>query len=124
VAECGRNIQLWTMPDGPEALQYLRKEHPLTHVPTPSLIILDLALPRMRGTEILSGIRQLPAYQTTPVVVWSVTPKERAEQHCLQLGATAYVQKSHTDFSAYFTSLKGLVKHWLGPAGERGEEQF
>src|SRR5215208_1434513 len=44
VAECNRNIQLWTMRDGPEALTFLRKDYPLTHVPTPVLIILDLSL--------------------------------------------------------------------------------
>jgi CheY-like chemotaxis protein len=123
VAECGRDLHLWTMPDGPEALAFLRKEHPLTHVPTPALIILDLSLPKMRGTQLLSDIRQLPAYHATPIVILSSTPKEREEQHCLQLGATAYVQKSLTDFSAYFTSLKVLVKHWLRPAGERDEER-
>ena len=41
-AECGRNIQLWTMADGPEALTFLRKDRPLAHVPTPALILLDL----------------------------------------------------------------------------------
>lgn len=119
VADCDRDLHLWTMPDGPEALTFLRKEHPLTHVPTPSLIILDLSLPTMRGTQLLTDIRQLPGYQTTPVVVLSGAPKEREEQHCLQLGATAYVQKTLTDFSAYFTSLTVLVKHWA-PAS-RGE---
>jgi CheY-like chemotaxis protein len=48
VTECDRNIQLWTMPDGPEALMFLRKEHPLIHVPTPVLI-------RLVATEENSG---------------------------------------------------------------------
>jgi two-component system, chemotaxis family, response regulator Rcp1 len=123
VAECGRDLHLWTMPDGLEDLAFLRKEHPLTHVPTPALIVVDLRLPKMHGTQLLTDIRQLPGYQTTPVVVLSSTPKEREEQHCLQLGATAYVQKSLTDFSAYFTSLTVLVKQWLHPAGEKDEER-
>ena len=94
VAECDRDLHLWTMPDGPEALMFLRKEHPLIHVPTPVLIILDLSLPKMRGTQLLSDIRQLPAYHTTPIVILSSTPKEQEETYCLQLGATAYVQKN------------------------------
>lgn len=113
VAECGQDSQLWVMADGPEALAFLRKEPPLAHVPTPALIIVDLSLPKMRGTELLAQIRELPEYQRTPIVVLSATPKEREEQHCLHLGATAYVQKSLADFPAYFASLKALVTHWL-----------
>jgi CheY-like chemotaxis protein len=123
VQECGQDIQLWTMSDGAEALQFLRKEYPLTYVPTPALIIVDLALPTMRGTEIISAIRQLSTYRTTPIVVLSATPKDREEQHCLHIGATAYVQKSLANFSSYFTSIKALVKHWLLPEGEREKEQ-
>src|SRR5919112_1127813 len=80
--ECGRNTQLWTMPDGPEVLTFLRKDYPLTHVPTPVLIILDLSLPQMRGTQLLSSIRQLPPDQAAPIVILSGTPKEQGEAHC------------------------------------------
>ena len=109
--ECGRDIQLWALPDGPEALSFLRKERPFTHVPTPALIILDLRLPKMDGTELLAQIRQLPAYQATPIVILSSAPKEREEGHCLGLGADAYVQKS-TNFYVLFDSVKALVAHW------------
>jgi CheY-like chemotaxis protein len=112
VEECDRNLRLWVMPDGPEALMFLRKDFPLTHVPTPALIILDLCLPRTPGRQLLTEIRQLPAYQATPIVILSSTPKEHAEQHCLQLGASAYVQKA-TNFSVYFTAIKTLVGHWF-----------
>jgi CheY-like chemotaxis protein len=111
--ECGRNIQLWTMHDGVEALQFLRKEHPLTHVPTPALILLDLRLPTMNGTELLSEIRQLPAYQATPIVILSRLDKTREESLCLQLGANAYVQKS-SNFYVFFDSVKTLIGNWLG----------
>ena len=112
VAECGTNLRLWVMPDGPEALMFLRKDFPLTHVPTPALIILDLRLPRTHGLQLLTEIRQLPGYQATPIVILSSTPKEHEEQHCLQLGASAYVQKS-ANFYSYFADIKALVRDWL-----------
>ena len=112
VKDCGPDLQLWTISDGVEALRFLRKDYPLTHVPTPTLIVLDLSLPTMSGIQLLSEIRQLPAYEATPIVIVSGTPKEQGEAHCLQLGATAYVQKS-TDFYDFFNSLKALVRHWL-----------
>jgi CheY-like chemotaxis protein len=112
VGECGTNLRLWVMPDGPEALMFLRKDFPLTHVPTPALIILDLRLPRTHGLQLLTDIRQLPGYHATPIVILSSTPKEHEEQHCLQLGATAYVQKS-ANFYNYFADIKALVRDWL-----------
>jgi two-component system, response regulator len=113
VKDCGRDLQLWTMPDGVEALAFLCKTLPVPHLPTPTLIILDLRLPKMSGIQLLSEIRQLPAYQETPIVILSRLDKEREESLCLQLGATAYVEKS-SNFHAFFNSIKALVEHWLG----------
>src|ERR671914_1849224 len=109
--ECGRNIQLWTIADGPEALAFLRKDRPLAHVPTPGLILLDLRLPTMSGTEILCEIRQLPAYHETPIVILSRLDKVREEAACLRLGASEYVQKS-SNFYVFFNSMKALFAHW------------
>jgi two-component system, chemotaxis family, response regulator Rcp1 len=118
VEECGRDLQVWVVTDGPEALMFLRKDYPLTHVPTPALILLDLRLPKMDGTEVLAKVRQLPAHQATPVVILSSAPKEQEEGHCRDLGASAYVHKSN-DFDAYFTDIKGIVQNWLPPKGAR-----
>jgi chemotaxis family two-component system response regulator Rcp1 len=120
VEECGNNLYLWTLPDGPEALTFLRKDYPLTHVPTPALIILDLRLAKMDGTELLPKIRHLPAHHATPIVILSSAPKEQEEQHCLQLGATAYVQKSQ-NFYAYFADIKGIVQQWLTSASAQAK---
>jgi CheY-like chemotaxis protein len=113
VKDCGRDLQLWTMPDGGEALQFLHKEHPLTHAPTPTLIIVDLRLPKMSGLQLLCEIRQLPSYQATPIVILSRLDKAREEATCLQLGATTYVQKA-SNFYDFFNSVKALVGNWLG----------
>ena len=112
VKDCGPDLQLWTISDGVEALRFLRKDYPLTHVPTPTLIVLDLSLPKMSGIQLLSEIRQLPAYEATPIVILSRLDKEREESTCLQFGANAYVQKA-TNFHVFFNSIKALVGHWL-----------
>jgi two-component system, chemotaxis family, response regulator Rcp1 len=114
VREYNSNIQLSVVPDGDEALAFLRKDAPFTHVPSPSLILLDLRLPKMHGTQVLAELRRLPACQAMPIVIFSGVAKEAEEPRCLRLGATAYVQKS-SNFHAYFDSVKGIVRHWLQP---------
>jgi two-component system response regulator len=115
VEECSPNLWLWTIGDGPEALAFLRKAPPFAHVPTPALIILDLRLPTMSGTEILREIRKMPAYHAIPIIILSVMEKAKEEASCLQLGASAYVQKS-SNFYVFFDSIKAIVQHWLRPA--------
>ena len=110
VADCGSDIHLSVVPDGGEALTFLRQEAPFAHVPSPTLIVLDLRLPRINGDQILPDVRRIPAYQTTPIVVLSAAPKEEAEARCLHRGATAYVQKS-ANFYAYVDAIKAIVCH-------------
>ena len=116
VEECGSDIPLFVVPDGGEALAFLRKEGPFAHVPSPALILLDLHLRKIDGDQVLPELRRLPAFQILPIVVLSAAAKEREESHCLELGATAYVQKS-SNFYVYFNSLKDIVYTWLGDHG-------
>jgi CheY-like chemotaxis protein len=112
IEDCGSDLKLSVVPDGVEALAFLRKEAPFAQVSSPALILLDLNLPKMQGEQALPEMRHLPDYQETPIVVFSAAAKEREELHCLQLGATAYVQKS-SNFYVYFASLKAIVHTWL-----------
>jgi len=112
VADFGQDLRLWVIPDGVEALLFLRKSPPLAHAPTPVLILLDLKLPQLDGALLLPQIRQLPTYQATPIIIFSSMPKEREGARCFQLGATAYVQKS-LDFDGFCDAVKVLLQHWL-----------
>ena len=120
VKECGPDLQPRVVTDGVEALRFLRKDVAFAFAPTPTLIILDLQLPKMGATEILPAIRQLPAHRATPIVVLSDTAKEREEEYCLHLGASEYVQKS-LDGSVYLDSIKACVRHWLKAADAQRE---
>jgi len=39
-AECSTDIRLWFVPNGQDALDFLRKEGPYVHAPSPALILL------------------------------------------------------------------------------------
>jgi len=112
--ECGVNLHLSVVPNGRDALAFLQKEGAYALEPAPALILLDLHLPKLAGSEVLAALRRLPAYQATPVVVLSVADRAAEEPHCLHLGATAYVQKPW-DFESYFATVQGIVRQWLRP---------
>jgi CheY-like chemotaxis protein len=105
VKDCGQDLQLWTTADGAEAFQLLHKV-------TPALILIDLRLPKMSGIQLLAEIRQLPAYQATPIVILSRLAAEREAAVCFRLGASAYVEKA-SNFHSFFHAIKELVTHWL-----------
>lgn len=127
VARCSPAIRLTALFQGREALEFLRKEPPFTHKPSPILIIVDLSLPRYDGHDLIRGIRGMREYRRTPVVVLSAHERAVEEARCLALGADAYVQKS-SDFTAYFGSIQSMVRHWLGtvctPSPGRGAREY
>src|SRR5262245_32339415 len=112
VEECGSDIHLSVIPNGRDALAFLREEGAFALEPSPALILLDLNLPKLDGHEVLTGLRALPAYQATPVVVLSAARPEQEEQPCLQLGANAYVQKP-AQIEAFFAAIEAIVGEWL-----------
>jgi DNA-binding response OmpR family regulator len=75
----------------------------------PSLIILDLNMPR------ISGFTFLRRYQPKeiPVVVFSVSSLEEDKQYALELGASEYVQKP-IELQAFTDVVCQIVVNWLG----------
>ena len=59
----------------------------------PSLVLLDLVVPYVSGSELLKLIRDHPEWCQTPVIVLSADSYEPDIQRALHQGATAYVTK-------------------------------
>jgi len=72
--------------DGPSALDYARQQKP-------DLILLDLLLPKMNGTEVLRRLKADRATAGIPVVVLSTLP-ERNRKKLIEAGAEEYLEKN------------------------------
>ena len=59
----------------------------------PSLIVLDLNMPRLNGFEALKLLRAEPDYQHLPVVVLTTSTHANDQEKALQLGANGFVNK-------------------------------
>ncbi len=64
--------------------------------PLPSLIILDLNMPRMNGTQTLKLLKNNDRFRNIPVVIFSTSVNAIEMQECLKTGAASYVVKPVT----------------------------
>jgi CheY-like chemotaxis protein len=62
----------------------------------PKLIVLDLNMPRMNGTQALKALKANPRYKNIPVVIFSTSVNSIEMQECLKTGAVAYIVKPVT----------------------------
>ncbi|GAA4721590.1 response regulator [Sphingomonas lutea] len=79
--------------DGGTALDFLfnHPEGPAKN--GPALVLLDLNLPDMSGTDILQRIKSDEALKRTPVVVLTTTDDKVEIQRCYDLGCNVYITK-------------------------------
>jgi CheY-like chemotaxis protein len=75
--------------NGEDALSYLER-HPDA---LPSLIVLDLNMPRMNGTQTLRHLKSDDRYKHITVIIYSTSVNPVERETCLSLGAHSYVVK-------------------------------
>ena len=91
--------------DGTTALEYLFTGADGPTMNGPALILLDLNLPDMSGTDILAKIKSQPKLKRTPVVVLTTTDDKTEIQRCYDLGANVYVTKP-VDYEAFADAIR------------------
>jgi len=101
--------------DGYEAMQLLRKRPPYEHAPQPSLVLLDLNLPRKDGRTVLSEIKSDPDLAIIPVVVFSGSDAPQDILACYELHANSYIVKPR-DLDGMIAAVISLVDFWLTKA--------
>jgi two-component system KDP operon response regulator KdpE len=78
-----RNYEVSTASDGASGLAAVSRERP-------DVLILDLGLPDMEGTDVIHGVR---GWSSTPIIVLSVWDQEQQKVAALDAGADDYVTK-------------------------------
>jgi CheY-like chemotaxis protein len=79
--------------DGSSALAFLFEDPAGPAKNGPALVLLDLNLPDMSGTEILARIKADAVLKRTPVVVLTTTDDKAEIQRCYDLGCNVYITK-------------------------------
>jgi CheY-like chemotaxis protein len=99
--------------DGVEALEYLRCEgqYQERKEGLPSVLLLDIKMPRMDGIEVLEAIRGDDRLKMLPVVMLTASRQEPDLKRCYALGVNAYVVKP-VDFKEFLEAAKHLGVFW------------
>ena len=108
-AEAGVDYRLHIVGDGVQALAYLRG---CSTSELPSLVLLDLNLPKLNGREVLEAIRADPATRSLPVVVLTTSAEPFDVDTVYELGANSYIQKP-VEFERFVEVVRQIGLYWL-----------
>lgn len=101
--------------DGEEALDYIfakgkYSQRSIENIPT--LVLLDLKLPKIGGLEVLRQVKSDTRTKMIPVVVLTSSKEETDIIESYQLGVNSYIVKP-VDFDKFILSVKELGVYWL-----------
>ena len=107
------NVQV--VNDGDQAVEYLNGDNAYAQreqFPVPTLVLLDLKLPRKSGIEVLQWIRSKPGLRRIPVVMLTSSRQPVDINRAYDLGVNAYLVKP-VSFETLVEMLRMLESFWL-----------
>ncbi len=109
VRRAGVNNAMLPFTDGTAALDYLfgADTDGRRHVQLPVLVLLDLNLPDMSGTDILARIKADDLLRRAPVIVLTTTDDKAEIQRCYDLGCNVYITKP-VEYESFAVAIKQL----------------
>jgi two-component system, chemotaxis family, response regulator Rcp1 len=106
------SVVLSIVQDGVEAMAYLRQEGRYADAVRPTLIILDLNLPRKDGREVLAEIKRDSDLRRIPVVVLTTSKAEEDINKSYEYYANCYITKP-VDLDRFFSVVNAIEEFWL-----------
>jgi two-component system, chemotaxis family, response regulator Rcp1 len=113
--EGGITVELIAVPDGEQALAYLRAEGAHADARRPDLILLDLNLPKKNGLEVLEEVHEDPELRRIPVVMLTTSSSSRDVAACYDRGVNCYVVKP-LDLDEFTRLIQAIHSFWFETA--------
>ena len=101
--------------DGEELIDYMYRRGKYTDPatsPRPSILLLDLNMPRKDGREALQEIKSDPQFRGVRVIVMTTSKAEEDILNSYDLSAASYITKPVT-FDGLLDVVKALGRYWL-----------
>ena len=106
------NNTLYHVPDGVEAMAFLRRQGEYSKMIRPDVVLLDLNMPRKDGRQTLKEIKADPDLRRIPVVILTVSDAEEDIIKSYDLHANCYVTKP-LDLDEFSKVVKGIENFWF-----------
>lgn len=110
--DCAFTGRLHIVRDGEEALAFLHRKGPFQVSPRPSLILLDLNLPRKKGHEVLAEMKKSRTLRQIPVLILSTSTSHDDIRKAYDLHANCYIPKP-VDMESLVKMSDRLKEFWL-----------
>lgn len=95
--------------DGQEAIDFIARWR--EGEPAPSVILLDLKLPKVSGLDVLKSVRDHSSLGTVPVVVLTSSAEDVDIHEAYLLGANSYIVKP-VDFEKFIDVARQIELYW------------
>jgi two-component system, chemotaxis family, response regulator Rcp1 len=96
--------------DGQEAIRFLKRQ-PVGR-DTPDLILLDINLPKMNGTEVLAFIKNDPDLKRIPVIMLTTSSAEKDILASYDNHANCYITKP-VDLDRFINVVRTIEDFWI-----------
>jgi two-component system response regulator len=96
--------------DGEQALTYLLEGDSINN---PTLVLLDLNMPKVGGLEVLRKMRSEDSTRNIPVVIMTSSSEEKDIIDSYNLGANSYIVKP-VNYEQFSLAVEQLGLYWLG----------
>jgi CheY-like chemotaxis protein len=106
---------LRSVEDGEELMDYLRRRGKYAdrdEWPLPSLILLDLQMPRKTGHQALKEIKDDPQLLRIPVVILTTSRAQEDVARSYDLGVNSFISKP-ASFAALVDTMENLARYWF-----------
>ena len=108
----GDELEMRTVADGVQLLDYLKQRGEFADAPRPHLIVLDLKMPKKGGLEVLEAMAAEPELRRIPVVVLSSSDRPEDIEASYAYGANSYVTKP-ASLSGLREGVGELARYWM-----------
>ncbi|GAB3507494.1 response regulator [Emticicia fontis] len=108
--ESGIEAPLSFVDNGQELMDFLHKAKKL-----PSIILLDLNMPKKDGREALKEIKENPKFRSIPILILTTSNSPEDIRNCYFLGANCFITKPST-FEGLMRVIGELNKFWFNIA--------
>jgi chemotaxis family two-component system response regulator Rcp1 len=105
-------VQVNVATNGADALAFLRREGDYVEAPRPDLILLDLNLPAMGGSQVLASIKEDEGLRMIPTVILTTVEERSDIVKSYQLQANAYLVKP-VQLDAFESLIQSISDFWV-----------